>query len=106
MNLGRLAPTKQEVAGNSNQSGCPNTHSGHFVGPDVTLVPIVIFSLRAAGRQGNNQTSQQNEFFQGSSAKTITLYRAIQEPNRRLLEFFHSVLTLYIQQDTDTYQDA
>ena len=71
MNLGRLAPTKQEVAGNSNQSGCPNTHSRHFVGPDVTLVPIVIFSLRAAGCQSNNQTSQQNEFFQGSSLRRI-----------------------------------
>jgi hypothetical protein len=48
-----MAPAKDQIAGQANQRGRAKTHSSHFAGPNVVLasiVPIVIFSLRNAGR--------------------------------------------------------
>jgi len=61
--LSGMAPAKQEIADSPDKGRRTNTNPGHFVGSDVMFA----VSRSAIRSRENDQTGQNEEFFQGSS---------------------------------------
>jgi hypothetical protein len=65
-----VAPTEQKIACYANNGGNADADSCYLIRSHVTvvlgfIVPVMILSLCAVGRQSHGQAGQHQEFFQG-----------------------------------------
>jgi hypothetical protein len=65
-----VAPTEQKIPGHASNGGNTDADSCYFIRSHVAvvfgvIVPVMILSVCAVGRQNHGQAGQHQEFFQG-----------------------------------------